>query len=380
MALRDLAVAGAVGVLAGTASAFFLGALDAVTAAREFRPWLTWALPLAGLALGWALERLGTGGTSVVVAALRGGPRIPAGMAPIALGGTLVTHLFGGSAGREGTAVQMGGSLADALAGRLGLGAGARRLAVVAGVAGGFGSVFGTPLAGAVFALELGGWSWMGGAVAVTGSLVGDLVARGWGARHADYPAIAWVGDVGLVWRWIVFAVAVAAVTTGFVALQGEIRRAGAGWRLPVRMAVGGAVVVALWRLAGTDAYLGLGVPQIQEAFADPGLPGEMFAWKAVFTAVTVGSGFPGGEVTPLFFVGATLGNALARGLGIPLALGAGVGMAAVFACAARAPLALAVMAGELLGVGVVPHALVVCGVGAWLMRGPGIYEGGRTP
>lgn len=134
-------------------------------------------------------------------------------------------------------------------------------------------------------------------------------------------------------------------------------------------MMLGGAAVVGLWQLSGTDDYLGLGVPMIVRAFEDPHLPVYAFAAKLLFTAITLGAGFLGGEVTPLFFVGAALGNVLARALGLPLPLGAGVGMAAVFASASNAPLALSIMAVELLGGAVFPHAAIVCAL-AYVMSG----------
>ena len=126
---------------------------------------------------------------------------------------------------------------------------------------------------------------------------------------------------------------------------------------------------VAVRRIAGSSDYLGLGVPTIVRAFSDPSLASAAFAWKLVFTAVTLGAGFLGGEVTPLFFVGAALGNLLARLLGLPLELGAGVGMAAVFAAAANTPLALSIMAVELVGSAILPHVAIVCTV-AYLLTG----------
>jgi H+/Cl- antiporter ClcA len=110
-------------------------------------------------------------------------------------------------------------------------------------------------------------------------------------------------------------------------------------------------------------------VPTIVRAFEDPALPLHAFALKLVFTSVTLGAGFLGGEVTPLFFVGATLGNALARLLGVPIALGAGVGLAAVFAASSNTPLALSIMAVELLGASAFPHVVIVC-VLAYLLAG----------
>jgi H+/Cl- antiporter ClcA len=144
-------------------------------------------------------------------------------------------------------------------------------------------------------------------------------------------------------------------------------------------MGLGGLVVVALWMLVGTGDYLGLGVPVIVRAFSDPQLPVYAFALKLLFTAVTLGAGFLGGEVTPLFFVGAALGNALARGLGIPLALGAGVGLAAVFAASSNTPLALSIMAMELLGAAVFPHVVIVCVIAYLLTGHRSIYPAQRV-
>jgi H+/Cl- antiporter ClcA len=147
---------------------------------------------------------------------------------------------------------------------------------------------------------------------------------------------------------------------------------------LPWRMAAGGLAVVGLWHLVGTDMYLGLGVPTLVRAFVDPALPVSAFAWKLVFTAVTLGAGFLGGEVTPLFFIGAALGNVLARLLGLPLDLGAAVGMAALFAAAANTPLALTIMAVELVGASVLPHVAIVATVAYLLTGHRGIYPAQR--
>ena len=131
----------------------------------------------------------------------------------------------------------------------------------------------------------------------------------------------------------------------------------------------GGVAVVAMWRLSGTGDFLGLGVPLLTRSFTDAQLPVAVFALKLVFTAVTLGAGFPGGEVTPLFVIGAALGNVLARALGMPIALGAGVGLAAVFAAASNTPLALTIMAAELLGAAALPHTALVC-VLAYVLTG----------
>jgi len=368
-----------IGVLCGVASAVFLQLLEIATATREADERLVWALPFAGLAIGWIYERWGESilaGNNLVIDAIHDeGPEIPVRMAPMVLLGTVLTHLFGGSAGREGTAVQMGASLSDALCRLGGLVGAMRRRLLAAGVAGGFGSVFGTPFAGAVFGLEfvvLGRIEYDALVPALVASVVGDMTTRALGVVHSVYPLVA-PEPLGpsMLLRWHVFAVAVAATSIAFIEATHFLKRRGALLlpRLPLRMFAGGLALVVLWRIAGTSEYLGLGVPTILRAFDDPALPPWTFAAKALFTAVTLGAGFLGGEVTPLFFVGATLGNALAGPLGLPLDLAAGVGMAAVFATAANAPLSLSVMAAELLGASVFPHVAIVCTI-AWVLGG----------
>jgi H+/Cl- antiporter ClcA len=382
-----VALGALVGAVCGSASALFLALLDRATALRLAHPPLVLALPLAGLALGAGYERFGraiTGGNNLVIDAIHDdGPEIPLRMAPMVLVGTVLTHLFGGSAGREGTAVQMGASLTDALARRLGVGPRVRRQLLAAGVAGGFGSVFGTPIAGAVFGMEfvtVGRVEYAALVPALVASLVGDAVTRAWGVGHTVYPSPDRLALTPLIaLKWLAFAAAIAAASTAFIELTHWLKRQGERHvpRLALRMALGGAAVLGLSQLIGGE-YLGLGVPTIVRSFSDPHLPPYAFAAKLLFTAITLGAGFFGGEVTPLFFVGAALGNVLARTLHLPLALGAGVGMAAVFAAAANAPLALSIMAVELLGGSVLPHAVIVCALAYVLSGRRSIYPAQR--
>lgn len=376
-----IGLGGAVGVLCGAASAAFLALLAAATTTRTHDEWLVYLLPVAGLVIGTAYARFGQpikAGNNLVIDTIHdAGPEIPFRMLPMVLAGTVLTHVFGGSAGREGTAVQMGASLADALAHRLRIvvSPALRRQLVAAGVAGGFGSVFGTPIAGAVFGLEfvvLGRIEYDAIVPALVASIVGDLTTRALGIVHTAYPQAPHVELTPLLCaQWLGFALAVAAVSVAFIELTHAIKRAGERFvpHLGLRMALGGAVIVALWRLLDTSDYLGLGVPVIVRAFTDPSVPAWAFAAKLVFTAITLGAGFLGGEVTPLFFIGATLGGALGPALGLPRALAAGVGLAGVFAAASNTPISLSIMAVELLGGGALPHVMIVCVV-AYLATG----------
>ena len=371
---RLLVAAALVGVACGLASAAFLTLLDHATEVRESHGPIVWALPMAGLVMGWFWYRYAGSagqGSNLILHTLQSdtSERIPLRMAPMVLVGTVVTHLFGGSAGREGTAVQMGAALADQMASRFQVDALFRRHLLVAGVAGGFGSVFGTPIAGAIFAIE---WMVVGklqlrfAPVALLAAFTGDAVTDRLGIVHTPFPTVAvnllntelWLGLAAL-------ALAVAMVAVLFIELTHAIKGRLKKWvpLEPLRPVVGAVAVVALWQCVGTDLYLGLGVPTIERAFLTPALPLQVFALKLLFTSLTVGSGFPGGEVTPLFFIGAALGSALAPWLGLPPEVAAGVGLVAMFGAAANAPLALGVMAAELMGLPLLLPAMVV----AWL-------------
>lgn len=376
--LQWLVLGTLVGIAAGAASALFLWLLAEATSFRESNEIIVWGLPFAGIVLGLVLHKWGgpvRGGNNLVIDTVADdAEQIPLSVAPAILGGTVLTHLFGGSAGREGAAVQMGAALADEISHRLRVRRSTRTQLLAAGIAGGFSAVFGTPIAGAVFGLEvvrLGRIEYSSLVPALIASVVGDMTARALGAHHSVFPSVAPLPmDATVLLRWVLVGIIVAVVATLFVELTHRLRSklevlVPALW---LRMFFGGVAVVALWQLLGTSDYLGLGIPVIERSFIEP-VPSYAFALKLLFTAITLAAGFLGGEVTPLFFVGAALGNALAGPLGLPLALTAGVCMAAMFAAASNTPLALSIMAVELLGANAFPHVVVVAVV-AYLMTG----------
>jgi H+/Cl- antiporter ClcA len=378
-----------VGLACGAASAVFLLLLEGATHFRETHRIIIYALPVAGALIGLAYERWGgpiKGGNNLIIDTIHeGSEQVPLRMAPMVLFGTVATHLFGGSAGREGTAVQMGASLADEIAHRFRVTKETRRQLLAAGIAGGFGSVFGTPVAGLIFGLEvvaIGRLEYEALIPALIASFVGDYVTRHLGVVHTAYPTVASVElTMPVLGKLVVIGAAMALATIAFIELTHRLKKQLETRvpRLPIRMFLGGVVIVILWKLLGTDDYLGLGVPVIVRAFSDPNLVWYAFGAKLVLTAITLGSGYIGGEVTPLFFVGATLGSVAARVLGLPIALGAGVGIAAVFAAAANTPIALSVMAVELLGAPVFAHVIIVCVIAYLLSGHRGIYPSQRV-
>lgn len=387
MLVKWLALGSAVGVLSGTASAIFLTALGWATQFRLDNSPIILLLPLAGFIIGWVYHRFGsTAGRgnnliieTVTASELEAASRIPLRMAPLVLAGTVLTHLFGGSAGREGTAIQMGGSLADGLRRLLRLNWDDRRLLLMAGISGGFGSVFGTPLAGFIFGMEvqnIGRIRYEGIIPCLTAAIVGDLVTRAWGAAHSHYPHLAETAlDLPLLLKVIAAGILFGLTSLVFIELTHAVKALSK--RLiayPPLQTFAGGIILLLVVLAGTQDYLGLSLPLIQASLEGAGVVALAFLLKLIFTAVTLGTGFVGGEVTPLFVIGSTLGYTLGRLLGVDPAFMAALGFVAVFAGASNTPLACALMGIELFGSGGAIYLALACFV-AYLASGHrGIY------
>ena len=376
------------GMMAGTASALLIWSLIVATNLRESHKWVITLLPVAGLLVGMMYRYFGTSveaGNNLILDEIHDPKRtIPIRMTPLILIGTFVTHLFGGSAGREGTALQTGASLADQLARPFRMNAVERRVLLMAGVSAGFASVFGTPLAGGVFGMEVlafGTISYDAIAPCLIAAFIGDLTTHAWGIHHtiyqiSDVPAFNLTGLLFAAIAGAFFGItgmAFARLTHGI----GHLFKRSIKWS-PLRPFAGGvAVAVAVFAI-GTTKYIGLGIPTILAAFHGKQPPYD-FAAKLLFTAVTLGAGFKGGEVTPLFFIGATLGNALSYILPLPPSLLAGMGFVAVFAGAANTPIASTLMAMELFGAEAGAYACIAC-VMSYLFSGHGgIYHSQRV-
>jgi len=394
-----------VSLLTGSLVALFLWSLDLSTQFRQRHEYLLWLLPVAGIVIH-AMYRLwgreSEKGNNLVIEEIhQPAAGIPPVMAPLVMLSTVITHLFGGSAGREGTAVQVGGSVA-AWAGRyLRLSPAELRILLMTGVAAGFGAVFGTPIAGAIFALEvlaIGRIRYEALLPCLAAAIAADIITRCWGIHHTTYtiryhefPAVPgkWfpfnmlllleAGLAGILFGW---------TSRMFVAVSHAIKKQ-AGlriktiWLIPV---AGGILIIAMTWLAGTTDYLGLGVhsdhkggASITAAFGDGHIDPWCWLWKILFTAITLGTGFKGGEVTPLFFIGATLGHSLAFYMGLPADLFAGLGFIAVFAGAANTPLACTLMGAELFGSEHLLYYAVACFLAYYCSGHSGIYSAQRV-
>ena len=377
-----LAVFAAIGgALTGLISYAFLRSLDWATSTRLAHGWLVWLLPVVGLLVGATYHYLGgraKGGTPAVIEQghlfTHG---VPARMAPMIFGGSIVGHLAGASVGREGAALQMAGSVTDTAA-RLGrLHADERRLLIAASLAGGWGAVFGVPLTGIVFTMQVTRrHRWRALLPAVVSAFTGALVVHSLGYRmtgRPHMPAQRWT--LGLPFTLLLAGAVFGLVARLFVwALH--IVRARVAHRVkwpPARPVIGGVATLGLMVLFGRD-YLGLST-----ALLDPAFAGDHVDWwvpllKLLFTVVALGTGFVGGEVLPLFVMGGTAGAAIAPGLHAPSALFATTGSAATFASAASVALTGVVLTVEQFGWHTLLPALLV-GAAARLAAGkPGLY------
>lgn len=381
--LKWLCISSVIGLTVGSASAGFLISLDRATDLRESHRWLIALLPVGGLLTGLLYHYYGKdaeAGNNLLIDTIHE-PRkvIPFRMAPFVYLGTMVTHFFGGSAGREGTALQMAGAIADRFSKPFRLSAPDRTILIISAIAAGFGSVFGTPLAGAVFALEIA----MIGRIryhaifpAFAAAIFADRITHLWQAKHTHYQ-ISFIPDTGFlpvlysVMAGIAFGLCAASFSKIIHWTTSQFKK-----RVvfpPMRPFIGG-IIVALGVLAlGTTRYIGLGIPVILQAF-EVQLPPYDVIFKMAFTILTLAAGFKGGEVTPLFFIGATLGSALSLVIPLPVGLLAGMGFVAVFAGATNTPIACMLMGIELFGADCGVHVAIAC-VTSYLFSGHnGIY------
>ncbi|MEG1903954.1 MAG: voltage-gated chloride channel family protein [Bacteroidales bacterium] len=373
-----------VGIFVGVASALFLYLLNLSTNFRETHLWIISFLPIGGLLIGLSYYYWGDSvvkGNNLLIEEFHNPQRIiPFRMAPLVLFGTVVTHFFGGSAGREGTAVQIGGAIADQLTRVMKLHNRDRRMVLVMGISAGFASVFGTPLAGAIFALEVfivGRMRYEAIFPSFLVAVIANYVTLLLGATHTHYsiinvPAIYFENIAWSIVAGVFFGLTARAFSW-LIALISKVFRDKIKYP-PLRPFIGGIFIAVAVYAFGAYKYIGLGLPTIHNAF-EMDMPSYDFLLKLLFTTFTLGVGFKGGEVTPLFFIGATLGNALGDIIPLPIALLAGMGFVAVFAGATNTPIACIVMGMELFGLAGSVYIAIACIVSYLLSGHTGIYS-----
>ncbi len=300
-------------------------------------------------------------------------------MASLVFIGTFITHLFGGSAGREGTGVQIGSSISEGIGHLFKLDKVDTKIILMCGISSGFSSVFGTPLAGTMFGLEvaaLGTMSYQALIPCFTSAFVGNIVTTAFGVSHSHYSIL----EVPSITYIVVFKVIVAAILFGLVSkffsefthklkdiFSSTFKNAA------IKSMVGGFIVIILTYLIGTRDYLGLSLPLINNSFTENVSPFAFFN-KLIFTSFTLGTGFQGGEVTPLFVIGSTLGNTLSTILHISPSFLAALGLIGVFAGATNSPITSFILGLELFGAQGIEFMFMTCAISYLFSGHSGIY------
>lgn len=383
-ACRWIIICALIGLLSGTASALLLVSLEWAAQFREGNTWVLWLLPIGGLLIGLGYHYYGqevVKGNNLLLQEYANPTKIiPLKMLPLVLTGTIITHLFGGSAGREGTAVQMGGAISDQFTRLFQLQKSDRKTLIILGISAGFASVFGTPLAGALFALEIlyfNKVTFKSIILSFVVAYIAYFTVELWNVQHTHYsiPTVPALDSLHLLW------IILTSILFGLAALL--FSRSTHYWSYlftklisypPIRPLVGGIILAVTMYFLGTTKFMGLGIPVILDAFSNPSNNYDFFL-KILFTGFTLGAGFKGGEVTPLFFVGATLGSALSIVVPLPIALLAGMGFVAVFSGATNTPLACTVMGIELFGFESGLYIATACYIAYFASGSKGIYQ-----
>ena len=375
--LRWLLVSGLTGVACGRVGAALYYVVSFVTAARQAHGWLLFCLPLAGLFIVWSYRVLGMendSGTNQIIASVRSGEKPPLRLALLIFVSTALTHLTGGSAGREGAALQIGGSVAASIGRLLRLGERNMNLIVMCGMSAVFTALFGTPLSATVFSLEVvsvGIVHYSALFPCLLASLVTTGVTRLLGVHPEGYVLM---GGPALDWQFMLrtglLAVACALLSMAFCVLMHKTNHLYKKY-LPnqyLRVLAGATILIVLTLLVGSRDYNGAGGDIIEAALAGHAVP-YAFLLKMLFTAVTLGAGFRGGEIVPTFFVGATFGCAAAPLLGLDPAFGGAIGMIALFCGVTNCPLASIFPSIELFGSSHVLFFALACAL-SYLLSG----------
>ncbi len=372
------------GVVVGLVAVAFHVGIDIAAGLREEYPQVIVLLPLAGPAIILLYRACGMDkdrGTNHILAAVRDAEGVKLRTAPLIFLSTIGTHFVGGSAGREGAALQLGGSLAAYTGKRLGLDEMDERIMVMCGMAAAFSALFGTPLTAALFAMEVvtvGRMYYAALVPCLVSSSVALLAAQAFGL-HLDggYPVYDALKLTPLsLLQAAALGVLCAVLSILFCVVMHASPRLYAKY-LPnpmLRAAAGGTLVLILTLLAGSQTYNGAGDPVIRRLLAGETIP-EAFALKLLFTALTLGAGFRGGEIVPVLFTGCAFGTWMGPLLGLPHGFSGALGMAAVFCGATNCPLSSILLAFELFGGDGLPLYALCCGVSYMLSGYYGLYS-----
>ncbi len=372
-----------VGMVGGAVGSVFHICIDIATELRTEHSWIIWLLPIGGLAIAGmytACKKYGKIDTNRVLEAVRTEEKIPFLMAPLIFISTIITHLLGGSAGREGAALQLGGSVGYRIGRLFRLNKGDMHLIVMTGMSAVFSALFGTPLTAAVFAIEVvcvGTWHYAALVPCVTASLVGVGMAQWFGLHPVHFAGVVFP-SLSVVSALQTAALALLCALCGMLFCKaihtcehvGEKHFANPF----IRTVVGAAIVVALTFLLGTYDYNGAGMDVITRAVGGEARV-EAFLLKIVFTAITIAAGFKGGEIVPAFFIGSTFGCIVGPLLGMNPGFAAAIGFVALFCSVVNCPIASLLLSLEVFGAEGILLFAVACAVSYMLSGKGGLYR-----
>ena len=378
--LKWMVLGGVIGLVGGIIGSLFHIGVDTATQARLAHPWVLYLMPVGGLAIVglYRLTKTEGKGTNDIIASVHFGEQVPGLLVPVIFVSTVITHLCGGSAGREGAALQIGGGIGYQAGRLLRLGEKDLPLATLCGMSGVFAALFGTPLTATVFALEVisvGVLYYAGLVPCLTAALTGYLVSVLMGVPPTRFTVTVPGLEVRTMLLVMVLALLCAVVSILFCrGLHGVEHLLKRTLKNPyLRVAVGAAVLIGLTLLTNGD-YNGAGMEVIGRAIAGQADPWA-WVWKLLFTAITIGCGFKGGEVVPSFFVGAAFGCVAAGWLGLPAGFGAAMGLVSVFCGAVNCPIASVILSIELFGSGGLLYFAMACAVSYLLSGYCGLYS-----
>lgn len=384
--LKWSVIAVIVGAVVGVAGTAFSMALSFATAYRTDNKLIIFAMPVAGVIIVFLYNIMKLSrdpGTNNIIKGARSEEKVSLKLAPLIFAATFLTHITGGSAGREGAALQIGGSLASPFGKLFKLDKDDTSILIMCGMAAGFSALFGTPVAAAVFAVEVtivaaAQYSALVPCMVsgVTAAVISKLLGGGTESFIVSgIPSFNSEAAPDLL-RVTLLGAACAAVSVLFCM---AIHEAGNLYEkyiknAYIRAAVGGLIVVALTLLIGTTDYNGAGMDVIERAFSGQAFP-IAFAIKIIFTALTLGAGFKGGEIVPSFFVGATFGCAFGGLIGLSPSFGAAVGLLAVFCGVTNCPFATIILSIELFGAGGFVYYALAIAISYMLSGYRGLYS-----
>lgn len=378
--LKWMVLGGVIGLVGGIIGSLFHIGVDTATQMRLAHPWVLYLMPVGGLAIVglYRLTKTEGKGTNDIIASVHFGEQVPGLLVPVIFVSTVITHLCGGSAGREGAALQIGGGIGYQAGRLLRLGEKDLPLATLCGMSGVFAALFGTPLTATVFALEVisvGVLYYAGLVPCLTAALTGYLVSVLMGVPPTRFTVTVPGLEVRTMLLVMVLALLCAVVSILFCrGLHGVERLLKRTLKNPyLRVAVGAAVLIGLTLLTNGD-YNGAGMEVISRAIAGQADPWA-WVWKLLFTAITIGCGFKGGEVVPSFFVGAAFGCVAAGWLGLPAGFGAAMGLVSVFCGAVNCPLASIILSVELFGSGDLLYFAMACSISYLISGYCGLYS-----